>query len=261
MNYSKLEKEVDVFTIEQNVKERGGSEERQRFAISLSSLLASKGIGQKQLAKQIGMTEASISEYCTGKKDPKLTTIVRMAAALGVDCNRLLTGVDAEYKEIGDTTGLSQKAINALHDISSCPAYMRLSRIEVLNHLLESDGISTILEEIAVGIDCRFIGETLDSECVSKGQPLNREPIFVYGNFESLGGILSTDRVIVHRSEYGNFLLSKAIRSISKCFEEIYRDELQMTNAFKFGNDAEIPEDIRNRIIEEMDKERGRDNG
>ena len=83
---------IDENAIKENAQKTGGSPERLRFAKSLCKILMETGVSQKQLAGQVGMTEASISEYCTGKKDPKLTTIVRMAAALGVDCNRLLTG-------------------------------------------------------------------------------------------------------------------------------------------------------------------------
>ena len=162
------ENEEITSVIKANVERTGGSEERLRFAISLNTLLASKGIEQKDFAIMVGTTKASISEYCTGRTDPKLTTIVRMADALGVDCNRLLTGVDTEYKEISETTGLSQKAIEVLQSISQKRESPHFSKIELVNTFLETG--MWILETAVEGLEYCFCGAIAESIAVVNGQ-------------------------------------------------------------------------------------------
>lgn len=222
MNNAKLEKEVDVFTIGENVKASNGSDERRRFAISLSTLLANKGIGQKQLAEQVGMTEASISEYCTGKKDPKLTTIVRMAAALGVDCHRLLTGVDAEYKEISETTGLSQKAIDSLCHLPTKACYNRYTVFDVLNHIIEAPDFDEILFRIAVALDCCYQGAVYNGKFHSDADGIE---FFAPRTF--FDKVSLTMPVSISQSEYGEYALSKAMQLLSDRLKTIYNDALE----------------------------------
>lgn len=238
MNNAKLEKEVDVFAIGENVKASNGSEERRRFAISLSTLLASKGIGQKQLAEQVGMTEASISEYCTGKKDPKLTTIVRMAAALGVDCNRLLTGVDAEYKEISETTGLSQKAIDNLRRCSHNPCFLRFSMIEVFNHIIEANNFTDILFQIAVALDCCYAGTAWNNHARGNGIELDDLPRILLDY-----GYGSIAPIAIPMSEYGEYALSNAMQSFSELLKTLYKNELIKSPYFEVETikDEDIP--------------------
>jgi len=107
--------DIDRHAIEQNVKRTHGSQSRYRFALSLSTLLAERGIEQKEFARLIPAADSTVSDYCMGKKDPKLSTIVRMAEILDVDCHRLLTGTDAAYKNICEGTGLTQKTADTLH--------------------------------------------------------------------------------------------------------------------------------------------------
>lgn len=222
MNNAKLEKEVDVFAIGENVKASNGSEERRRFAISLSTLLAGKGIGQKQLAEQVGMTEASISEYCTGKKDPKLTTIVRMAAALGVDCNRLLTGVDAEYKEISEATGLSQKAIDNLRHLPTKACYYHYTVFDVLNHIIEDPDFDEILFRIAVALDCCYQGAVYNGKFHSDADSIGVITPHTFFDKVSL-----TMPVAISQSEYGEYALSKAMQLLSNHLKTIYNDALE----------------------------------
>lgn len=44
-----------------------------------------RGITQRELAKISGVSESSISKYANGVKIPKITSVVKLADALGFD--------------------------------------------------------------------------------------------------------------------------------------------------------------------------------
>lgn len=64
--------------------------ESREFGTRLQSLLNDRGISRKEFAAMTGLTEASISRYCTGAREPKSITLGAMAAALGVSVDELL---------------------------------------------------------------------------------------------------------------------------------------------------------------------------
>ena len=43
-----------------------------------------KGLTQKQLADRLGVTQATVGQYETNKQPPKLSTLFKIATALGV---------------------------------------------------------------------------------------------------------------------------------------------------------------------------------
>lgn len=49
-----------------------------------------KGLSQRALGEMVGASQTSISEYEAGRKTPKLTTLVRIADALGTDIDTLV---------------------------------------------------------------------------------------------------------------------------------------------------------------------------
>ena len=53
-------------------------------------LLDEQGISRKEFAAMTGLTEAAISRYCTGAREPKSVTLAVIANALGVSVNELL---------------------------------------------------------------------------------------------------------------------------------------------------------------------------
>lgn len=53
------------------------------FSQWLSEELGKQGISQRELVKRTGCTEASISKYKNGKYDPSLTSLRKIADALG----------------------------------------------------------------------------------------------------------------------------------------------------------------------------------
>ena len=56
----------------------------------IQSLLDEQGISRKEFSAMTGLTEAAISRYCTGAREPKSVTLATIANALGVSVDELL---------------------------------------------------------------------------------------------------------------------------------------------------------------------------
>lgn len=63
----------------------------------VQNLLIQKGWNQKQLSKESGITEASVSRYLKGDRKPRMDIIINFAKALGVTTEYLLED-DTECK-------------------------------------------------------------------------------------------------------------------------------------------------------------------
>jgi len=64
--------------------------ERTEFAERLSSVLAERGITQLELAALVGVTRAAMSRYVSGEREPRFTTLLRIAEVLDVHVDELL---------------------------------------------------------------------------------------------------------------------------------------------------------------------------
>jgi transcriptional regulator with XRE-family HTH domain len=61
-----------------------------RFIMRLKQLRASRGITQEALAKKAGLSRVYLARLETGKQDPTLGTLTKLAKALKVKVGRLL---------------------------------------------------------------------------------------------------------------------------------------------------------------------------
>lgn len=61
----------------------------------IAEMLSKRGLTQKELASTIGVTEAVISRYVSGERDPKPETIANIATALRTTSDYLL-GIENE---------------------------------------------------------------------------------------------------------------------------------------------------------------------
>jgi transcriptional regulator with XRE-family HTH domain len=57
---------------------------------NIGELLKNKGLKQKWLANQLGMTSVMISLYVQNKRQPKLETLINISKILNVDVNQLI---------------------------------------------------------------------------------------------------------------------------------------------------------------------------
>lgn len=65
------------------------------FAENLRRLRKQAGLSQEELGARAGIQMADISRYEGGGRDPRITTLARLAAALDVPLTELLTCDDA----------------------------------------------------------------------------------------------------------------------------------------------------------------------
>lgn len=63
---------------------------KQKFPERLEYLLKAKGMTQRELAEKMKITEVSISRYASGQRIPKATTVINMAAAIGIPVEMLM---------------------------------------------------------------------------------------------------------------------------------------------------------------------------
>jgi transcriptional regulator with XRE-family HTH domain len=63
---------------------------KERMAVRLKALRERRGMTQKQLAEKSGVGRSHLARLETGRQDPTLSTLERLAKALGVKVGRLL---------------------------------------------------------------------------------------------------------------------------------------------------------------------------
>ncbi len=144
---------VDDLAIKRNTE---WHPEMKIFAETLNRILFEKGVHQKDLAQALGISTGIISDYRNGKKEPRLSMIVKLADYLGVDCHYLMTGVQAKNCVSAKDLGLSEKALNTLQNLhkAQTPLFVmkgyEVSYISLLSDLIEAgNNFYDLLGEIA----------------------------------------------------------------------------------------------------------------
>lgn len=138
MPRKRIPHEVDDAEIEKNAQ---GRPELITFSKTLNSLLIEKNIYQEDMAQALDISTGSISSYRNGKKEPRLSMIIKIADYLGVDCHYLITGIQAKNRVSSKELGLSEKAINAIKE-------SRGWGMDVLNYFLEDSDFFNLLLSI-----------------------------------------------------------------------------------------------------------------
>lgn len=91
------------------------------FGPNLKRILSEKGIAQKQLAEYLGVSYASVSEWISGKKKPRLGNIYKTAKWLNVNTSDLVD-LDRKYIEchslIYELFSNDKRMLSALNSIS-----------------------------------------------------------------------------------------------------------------------------------------------
>ena len=134
---------VDPATVESNVNSKYSGKEADMiydFAIRFGKLLEEEDLHQMEFSKETGISQASISDYRNGKKEPSLCNLVTIAKHLNTDCDYLMTGTKADHIGIQDYTGLSDKSISTLHEHKEFA--------EILNRFLCEEDASSLLEDV-----------------------------------------------------------------------------------------------------------------
>lgn len=64
----------------------------------LKTVLTELGMTQKELAQKLGVTEHTVSRFCTNDNQPSLKRLKQIAIILGVDIRDLLVPTPSKYK-------------------------------------------------------------------------------------------------------------------------------------------------------------------
>lgn len=78
----------------------------------LTFYLEREGMSQRELAKRAGVTEAAISRYVKGAREPRAITVAALAKGLGVTVNDLVGA------EVGPLDEAYEMVARNAHDIS-----------------------------------------------------------------------------------------------------------------------------------------------
>lgn len=66
------------------------SGDAKKLGSNLKKIRTEKGMSQVDIAKELGVNRGFVSSIESGKRNPTLSTITRIAAALGVETSQLL---------------------------------------------------------------------------------------------------------------------------------------------------------------------------
>ena len=80
----------------------------------IQSMLDSRQISRKEFAAMTGLTEAAISRYCTGAREPRSITLATIANALGVSVDDLLGRPCGSSNELGAAVRLVARSAGKL---------------------------------------------------------------------------------------------------------------------------------------------------
>lgn len=67
---------------------------KNKFGKNLKKILESMNMSQAEFANKSGLTEACISTIISGKRDPQLSTIVKILKTASIEFEELLYGVN-----------------------------------------------------------------------------------------------------------------------------------------------------------------------
>lgn len=111
-----------------------------KIGLRINSALATRDMKQKELAKILGVTDNTISYYCSGSRTPKLDQLIQIAESLNVTTDYLLGLTDDPEKKPAatDDLGLSEKAVKKIRYLRNCSSN-DMEYMDFFSQLIESD--------------------------------------------------------------------------------------------------------------------------
>ena len=139
------------------------------FAENLTRLVNKKNTGLVQVAEEIGISRSQISDYMNNKKTPTIDTLYKICEYFDVSADFMLTGVLTENRKMAKYTGLSNAAIEWLHQVHTSKSIFHRQWLPILNRILVTKGF---WENIMVYLDTAYrikkgVNETIDDEQIN----------------------------------------------------------------------------------------------
>ena len=129
-----------------------------------------KGIKQKEVAKQMGVTLKTVMNWEQGISNPDLETTMRLAELFDCDLDYLTGRIEESTHDIHfvhEYTGLSEKAIKWISCqtawINSSPPEPSAT-VKCLNHMIEADGFRDFMDSY---MNFQFVADRLKKSAVS----------------------------------------------------------------------------------------------
>lgn len=115
---------------------------------NIKRVLERTGKTQRELAKEIGTTEVSVSRYIRGVRTPNAKMLAKIADALGVTTDQLISGEENPFDLMRlriskyNYSRLLDEMIQTLNDKEGRKEFLRYARIEINKRLnrIESEG-------------------------------------------------------------------------------------------------------------------------
>lgn len=102
-----------------------------RFASQLKQRAKELGISQTEAAQRSGLSEGRYAHYANGRREPDLSTLVRISKALQTTPNALL-GVSGKKKEGSGRALLQDRLISAADALRDSDLELAIVQIEAL---------------------------------------------------------------------------------------------------------------------------------
>jgi transcriptional regulator with XRE-family HTH domain len=102
-----------------------------RFASQLKQRAKELGISQSEAARRSGLSEGRYAHYANGRREPDLSTLLRIAKGLETTPNALL-GVDGKKKEGSTRALLHERLISAADALRDRDLELAIAQIEAL---------------------------------------------------------------------------------------------------------------------------------
>ena len=108
---------------------------------NIKRVLERQGKTQRELAEEIGVTVVTVSRYIHGDRVPKATMLVKIADALGVTTDQLISGEENPFDLMRlrvskyNYSRLLDEMIQTLSDKEDRKEFLHYARIEILKRL------------------------------------------------------------------------------------------------------------------------------
>ena len=190
----------------------------------IRALIADSGATQNQIAKEIGVTRQSISQYCDGSTVPNADKLLKLAQYFNVSADYLLgitnaKTIDKDVQFICEYTGLNESVIASLAD-RELPNYIAkllnlFSKSYQTEYLCKSiiNYINTENLEIR-GTDYFDFG---DMDCIQNAPKLN----WLFYKSVDTNGDTTISQENIDNSFWENYFLIEVQKTLTKAKSEI----------------------------------------